>query len=179
MLRTAQPAGLCLAVGALCASLSGLNRLGRYGRWLYAKPNPYFFMEQDRFNSTWELGISGSWAIWDWGRRSAAEREARARMEAAEARLQATTEQVAVETARLELEVRRAADAVGVAEQNVREAEESFRVVGLQFEEGVALSADVLDAEEALRRARARRADALADKAIADAAVLNALGKVW
>jgi outer membrane protein TolC len=68
---------------------------------------------------------------------------------------------------------------VGVAEENVREAEESFRIVSNQFEEGMALSADVLDAEEALRRARARRADALADKAIAEAAVLNALGRVW
>jgi len=84
-----------------------------------------------------------------------------------------------VETARLQLEVRRAAEAVGVAEENVREAEESFRVVGRQFEEGVALSADVLDAEEALRRARAHRADAMADRAIAEAAVLNALGRVW
>jgi outer membrane protein TolC len=37
----------------------------------------------------------------------------------------------------------------------------------------------VLDAEEALRRARARRADALADHAIAEAALLNALGRVW
>jgi len=150
-----------------------------YARWLRAKPNPYFFMEQDRFNSTWEFGLSGSWAIWEGGRRSAARSEARARLEAAEARLQATTEQVAVETARVRLEVRRATEAVGVAEENVREAEESFRVVGNQFEEGVALSADVLDAEEALRRARARLADAMADKAIAEAAVLNALGRVW
>ena len=150
-----------------------------YARWLYAKPNPYFFMEQDRFNSTWEFGLSARWAVWEGGSRSAAKREARARLEAAEARLQATTEQVAVETARLQLEVRRAAEAVAVAEENVRAAEESFRVVRRQFEEGVALSADVLDAEEALRRARARSADAMTDKAIADAAVLNALGRVW
>ncbi len=161
------------------AGTARLPELDFYARWLYAKPNPYFFMEQDRFNATWELGLSGRWAIWEGGRRSAAESEARARLEAAEARLQATAEQVAVETARLHLEVRRAADAVGVAEQNVREAEESFRVVGRQFEEGAALSADVLDAEEALRRARARRADAMADHAIAEAAVLNALGRVW
>jgi outer membrane protein TolC len=150
-----------------------------YARWLHAKPNPYFFMEQDRFNATWEVGITARWAIWEGGRRSAARREARARMEAAEARLQATEEQVAVETARLQLEVQRAAEAVGVADENVHEAEETFRVVSNQFEEGVALSADVLDAEQALRRARARSADALADKAIAEAAVLNALGRVW
>lgn len=161
------------------AGTTWLPELGFYARWLRAKPNPYFFMEQDRFNSTWEVGISGRWAIWEGGRRSAARSEARARLEAAEARLELTTEQLAVESARLRLEALRAAEAVGVAEQNVREAEESFRVVSNQFEEGVALSADVLDAEEALRRARARLADAMADEAIAEAAVLNSLGRVW
>ena len=172
-----QVLGLRERLGA--AGTARLPELDFYARWLYAKPNAYFFMEPGRFNATWELGLSASWGIWEGGRRSAAQREARARLEAAEARLQATSEQVAVETARLRLEVRRAAEAVGVAEENVREAEESFRVVGRQFEEGVALSADVLDAEEALRRARAHRADAMADRAIADAAVLNALGRVW
>ncbi len=161
------------------AGASRLPEVDFYARWLYAKPNPYFFMEQDRFNATWELGLSGRWAIWEGGARGARQQEARSRLEAAEARLQDTAEQVAVETARLRLEVRRAAEAVGVAEQSVGVAVESFRVVGHQFEEGTALSADVLDAEEALRRARARRADALADHAIAEAALLNALGRVW
>jgi len=161
------------------AATTRYPELDFYARWLHAKPNPYFFMEPDRFNATWEMGLSARWNIWDGGRRSAVQREAAARLEAAESRLRATAEQVAVETARLELEVRRATEAVGVADENVREAEESFRVVGHQFREGVALSSDVLAAEEALRRARARRADALADKAIAEAAVLNALGRVW
>ncbi|MHB1194453.1 MAG: TolC family protein [Longimicrobiales bacterium] len=172
-----QVLGLRERLGA--AGASRLPEVDFYARWLYAKPNPYFFMEQDRFNATWELGLSGRWAIWEGGAGSARQQEARSRLEAAEARLQDTAEQVAVETARLRLEVRRAAEAVGVAEQNVGVAEESFRVVGHQFEEGAALSADVLDAEEALRRARARRADALADHAIAEAALLNALGRVW
>ena len=172
-----QVLGLRERLGA--AEASRLPEVDFVGRYLYSRPNPYFFTEQDRFRSSWELGISGRWAIWEGGRRSAQEGEARARLEAAEARLQETSELVAVETARRQLEVRRAAEAVDVAEQNVREAEESFRVVREQFGEGMALSADVLDAEEALRQARASRAAALADHAIADAAVLNALGRVW
>lgn len=172
-----QVLGLRERLGA--AEASRLPEVDFVGRYLYSRPNPYFFTEQDRFRSSWELGISGRWAIWEGGRRSAQEREARARLQAAEARLQETSELVAVETARRQLEVRRAAEAVDVAEQNVREAEESFRVVREQFGEGMALSADVLDAEEALRQARASRAAALADHAIAEAAVLNALGRVW
>lgn len=149
------------------------------GRWMYAQPNPYFFVDQDRFRGSWELGLAASWGIWEGGRVSARRREMAARVEAAEARLAETTERMAVEVARRSLEVDRAAEAVEVAAQNVREAEESYRVVREQFGEGVALSADVLDAEDALRRARARRERALADHAIARAAVMNAIGRAW
>jgi outer membrane protein TolC len=48
-----------------------------------------------------------------------------------------------------------------------------------QFQEGVALSSQVLDAELALRAARSRHARALADQAIAGAALLQVEGEVW
>ena len=178
-------------IGALREQVGGLReewraaRATRYpdldflGRWVYARPNPYFFADQDAFRSTWELMLSARWSIWEGGRVRARAREARSRLEAAEARRAETRERVAVDVARLRLEVERATEAMGVAAENVREAEESYRVVRQQFAEGVALSSDVLDAEEALRRANARRAEALADYAIARAAVLNALGRTW
>ena len=156
-----------------------LPELDITGRYLYARPNPYFFQEQDRFRGTWELGLSARWDIWEGGRQSARTGEARARLDAALARLADTRERAAVDLARQQLEVRRAAEAVSVAGQNVLEAEETFKVVRQQFGEGTALSADVLDAEQAYRRAQARRSGALADHAIARAAVLNALGRVW
>src|SRR5690606_4282637 len=133
----------------------------------------------DAFRGTWEMVLSARWGIWEGGRQGGARGEARARLDAAEARLAQTSEEVAVEAARLRLEVERAAQAMEVAAENVEEAEESYRVVRQQYEEGAALSTDVLDAEEALRRANARRAEALTDYAIGRAAVLNALGEVW
>jgi outer membrane protein TolC len=148
------------------------------GRYVYARPNPYFFAAQDEFHGTWELGLSARWSIWEGGRVNAQTAEARARLDAAEARLADAREEVAVDVARRHLEVLRTRAAVDAAAQNVREAEESFRVVQQQFAEGAALSAEVLDAEQALRRAQARRVDALADHAIAHAALLNVIGRV-
>jgi outer membrane protein len=163
----------------LAAEAARIPDLDFIGRYVYSRPNPYFFQEQGEFRGTWELMFSARWGIWEGGRRAARTGEARAQLEAAEARLAATREQVAVDIARLRLEVERAQEATEVAAQNVAEAEESYRVVRQQFAEGAALSADVLDAEEALRRARAREVEARTDHAIARAAVLNALGRVW
>lgn len=149
------------------------------GRYTYARPNQYFFVEQNRFHQNWELGLAMRWNLWEGGRRSAETGELSARLEAAQARLADARTQAAVDVARKQLEVLRTGEAVTVAAQTVTEAEETFRVARQQFDEGVAVSADVLDAEEAFRRAQASQAKALADHAIARAALLNVLGRVW
>jgi outer membrane protein TolC len=158
---------------------SRLPELDFFSRYVHARPNTYFFSEPDRFRGTWELGLAARWDVWEGGRNTARAGESRSRLEAAEARLADARERAAVEITRRRLEVQRATEAVEVAGRNVAEAEESFRVARQQYAEGVATSADVLDAEQALRRGQARRAEALSDQAIARAAVLNATGRVW
>ena len=149
------------------------------GRYIYARPNQYFFTERNAFKGTWEAGVVMRWSPWDGGAKLADTRQAQAQLEAARAQLASARDRVAVEVTRQHLEAQRAAEAVVVARQNVDGAEEALRVVRRQYAEGAALSAQVLDAEQALRRAEARSAQALADRAIARAALLNALGRVW
>ncbi len=161
------------------ATAARLPELDVSARYFVARPNPYYFTDQESFRNTWEFVVSGRWPVWEGGRLSAQRQEARARLEAAEATLADAAERMTVDLARARLELQRASEAVGVAAQNVAEAEESFRVARQQFGEGAALSADVLDAEQALREAQARSSSAEADLAIARAAVLNALGRVW
>ena len=156
-----------------------LPELSFVARYLYARPNPYFFEEQNRFRGTWEAGFSARWNIWEGGRTSAQVAEARARLQAAQARLSEARDQLAVDVARQHLEVVRAGDAVAAANLNAEAAEESFRVARQQYGEGVALASEALDAEQALRHAQANRAGALADYAVARATLLDVLGRVW
>lgn len=153
--------------------------VGLFGRYLYARPNPYFLAEPNEFHGTWEVGLSTQWGIWEGGRRSARTAGARARLEAADARLADAQEQATVEITRQYLEIQRAGEALEAATLMVAEAEETLAVVRLQYDEGVAISEQVLDAEQAYRAARARYALAQAEHAIARAALLTAVGRVW
>lgn len=155
-----------------------LPQLSFVGRYVYSRPNPYYLLDPQVFRSSWEIGLSGRWNLWESGGRPARSRQARARLDAAEARLAAAREEAVVQVTRQLLEVRRSSEAVGVAELNVSSAEESYRVAGEQYAEGAALSSDVLDAEQALLEARSRKARAEADYAIARAALLAAEGRV-
>lgn len=149
------------------------------GRYLYARPNQYFFTEQDRFRPSWEAGVVFRWDLWDGGRRGAETEQASARLEGARARLEHVEERLEAEVTRRYLDAEGAREAVEVARETVDEAEESFRVVQQQFETGAALSTDVLEAEAALRAAQSREAAAEANYATARAGLLNALGRIW
>ena len=169
------------ALRAQVAATQGgrLPELAFLGRYIYARPNPYAFSDPSTFRGTWEAGLQMQWGLWEGGARSARVERAAARLRSAEAELETARREVEVEVARRYLEVRRATEALGVAAENVEEAEESLRVVRQQFREGAALSAEVLDAEHAYQQARARRARAEAEYGTARAALLHARGSVW
>ena len=78
-----------------------------------------------------------------------------------------------VEQARLDLKA--ANERLAVTEQVVAQASESAGLTRARFEQGAALSTQLIDAETALVAARVRRAEAEADRQIAIAAVRKAL----
>ena len=156
-----------------------LPEVAAFGRYVYAKPNPYVFTEQGKFFGTGEVGLSLQWSLFDGGGRSARTRQSAARLESARAELAEAREQVVVGVMRQYLEAERATEALQVAAQHLEEAEETYRVARRQFEEDVALPGDVLEAEQTYREARARQAQARADYAIAQAGLLHILGRVW
>lgn len=149
------------------------------GRYVYARPNQYFFAEQDQFRGTWEAGVRLQWNIWSGGQRFAETSQARAKLRKAEAQLADRREQARVEISRQYLELERAAEAIEVAASSVDAAKEAFQSARREYEEGVVLSEQVLDAEHAYRKAQARHAEAVADYEIAYASVLSARGQIW
>ena len=172
-----QAAALDAEVGI--ASRQWMPDVALTGRYLFARPNPNFIFERDQFRGSWEAGVTMRWTLWDGGRRSADADAARARLRSAEARLDHMERRIDQSVERHHLAVEGAREAVEVATQAVRQAEASFNMAEEQFEEGAALSADVLEAESALRSAELRRAEARANYAIAQAELLHALGRVW
>jgi len=156
-----------------------LPELHLVGRYIQARPNQYFFDQQDQFRGTWEAGLALRWSLWDGGQRLHETGRSRARLRRAEAQLADMQEQATVNVVRRYLELERAVEAVSVAGQSAGSAEEAFNSIRLQFEEGAALSWQVLDAEQAYRQAQARQADAIADYEIARGALLLATGQIW
>jgi outer membrane protein len=156
-----------------------LPEVAAVARYVYARPNQYFFLEQDEFKASWEAGVSMRWSLLDGGRRSAETMQARARINQSQARLDDLRGRLEMLLTQRRMEVERATEFVAVAEEAVEAAEEALRVTRVSYVEGVILGSDVLEAEQAYHNARMRLARATADRYVADASILNALGRVW
>jgi len=132
--------------------------------------------ELDGDGRSWMAGAQLEWDLWD-GRLT------RAKIAAAQAGLDSQIEEerklrlglnLELEQARLNLD--EAVERLSVTDKAVAQATESVELVRARFEQGLALAAQVIDAETALTAARVRRAEAEADRRIAVAALRKAAG---
>lgn len=83
---------------------------------------------------------------------------------------------IQLEIEQAQLRLAEANERLGVTERTVSQAEESVSLTRARFEQGLALSTQLIDAETALTAAKVRRAEAEADRRIAVAALRKAQG---
>ena len=130
----------------------------------------------DGHGESYTAGVMLQWDLWDGQLTRAKRQEARANLDTAreqERKLRLTLD-LELEQARLAL--RDASERLAVTETSVTLAAESVNLTRVRFEQGIALSTQLIDAETALLAARVRRAEAEADQRIALAAVRKAQG---
>jgi outer membrane protein len=147
-----------------------------FGNYFYLRPNPRYMPALDKFRGTWDLGVSVSFDLWDWGKTKSQAEQARAQLDQARDARQLLEDQAVLEIAQSELSLNRAGEKIEVAALTVAQAEENLRVTRERFKQGVALSADVLDADVALLRAKVSRTQSEIDLELARARLEKALG---
>lgn len=146
------------------------------GNYYYLRPNPRILPALDKFKGTWDLGISVSFDLWNWGQTKRQTEQAEAQLAQARDARKLLEDQAILEVTQSRLSVARAKEKTRVSGQAVAQAEENLRVNREKFKQGVALNTDVLDAEVALFQAQMNRTQAAIDLALAQARLEKALG---
>lgn len=147
------------------------------GNYYYLRPNPRFMPARDKFNGTWDVGISVSFDIWNWGQTKSQTEQAKAQLAQARDARKLLEDQAVLEVTQCRLTLARANEKVRVAGQAVGQAEENLRMTRERFKQGVALNTEVLDADVALLQARMNRTQAAIDLVLAQARLEKALGR--
>ncbi|OGD22083.1 MAG: hypothetical protein A2W03_05510 [Candidatus Aminicenantes bacterium RBG_16_63_16] len=146
------------------------------GNYYYLRPNPRLLPALDKFRGTWDVGISVSFDIWNWGQTRSQAEQARAQLAQARDARELLEDRAILEITQSRLNLARALDKIKLAGLTVTQAEENLRVTRERFKQGVALSVDVLDADVALLRAQVNRTQAAIDLELARASLDKAMG---
>ena len=152
---------------------------GSYWPTIYASAG-YQMNDRDipfgRDNDSWVVGASLRWELFDGLRRRSEVSKARAERDAAEAYLQNQRQEVALQLQESMLRRDEASKRLEVAHHAVKDAEEMVRLMNKRFENALATTVEVLDAQTTLNRARAQLVENEANQALATASVYRNAG---
>jgi outer membrane protein TolC len=129
------------------------------------------------WQTSWEIGIAGTWTLWDGGRADADAAEAQAAARALRSRQLDLNRVIDTDVRQRQLDLHSARAAVTASDAAVTAAAEARRVVNERFTVGVATSTELLDAHLALLQAELDRTRALASIRLAEARLDRALGR--
>ncbi len=163
--------------GVKAARSGWYPQVGLFGNVYYLRPNPRIMPAQDSFYTTWDIGVSITFDLWNWGQTRSQTEQAKAQAAQAQDARKLLGDQVVLEVTQSRLALAQARDKIKVAGEAVGQAEENLRMIRDRFRQGVALNADVLDAEVFLLQAKTARTRATIDSVLAQARLEKALGR--
>ena len=148
------------------------------GNAYYARPNARYMPARDEFKGTWDIGVVLSMDLWNWGQTARQSEQAEATLKQAELMAAQMDEMVSLEVHRTYLLDKRAEERVKVASLAVQQAEEQSRITEDKYKNGLATSADLLDAQVALYQAKTTMSGAQVERAIAGTRFMRSTGGV-
>ncbi len=136
------------------------------GNWHYKNPDQEL---RDDWYDSWDISLVASMNIFSFGSDIAEYREARFKRTAAEKRQESAEDMIRQGVKALIRQIMQEVQVIEIAEKEILQADEHLEVTRDLYEAGKATTADLLDAETALLKARNNRIDAICNVEINEA----------
>lgn len=117
------------------------------GNYYYSSPNPRFQPPKPEFNNNWEIGVTLSWDIWNWGLTSSQSKQAEETKIQLEVNKDQLLENIQQEVYSNYLEMMKNREKVIVNTEALKQADENYRITSEKFNVQIASSTDLIDAE--------------------------------
>ena len=148
-----------------------------FGHINYNKPNQRILPLENKFNSTWDVGVSMNWSLWDWGNTKAKTIQAEQLVIQTEEMLKLLKEGIEAEVYRNYLKLISEFDKVEVSRKVIESAEENYRITNEKYLQQLATSSDLIDAEVELLNAKTQLATSKVDLELAKAELEKSVGR--
>ena len=112
-------------------------------------------------SSGYIFGLTGTWAVWDWGATYGAVKQARAILEQSKITLDDANRQVELEVQQQDSNLRQSAELVKATEESVGQAQEALRLASARLSAGAGTQLEVLNSRVEVTQSESNRIQAL------------------
>lgn len=148
-----------------------------FGDYYYNNPNQRYLPVKDEFNDSWDVGVTLSWDIWNWGYTSSQSTQAEQNLVQAQTSLSQLKDFIKIEVYRSYLNYNSSIEKVTVSRKSVEQAEENYRIMQDKYNYQLANSTDLIDAETSLLQAKTNLNNSLVDYQLAKVVLEKAIGR--
>lgn len=147
------------------------------GNYYYSNPNPRFQPAKDEFNYNWDVGVTLSWDVWNWGSTSSQVSQAEQTKIQLETNYDQLKENIRMEVHSNYLNLLKTEEKVKVNKIALEQALENYRITAEKYNLQLASSTDLIDAETLKLQAETNLKAAEVDYQISKVRLEKSLGR--
>jgi outer membrane protein len=147
------------------------------GNYTYANPNQRYQPPLEKFKGTWDVGITFSWDIWNWGGTSSQVVQAEQNLYQAQTSIDQLKDNIQLEVNQNYLSLKYAKEKLDVTQKAIEQADENLRTFKEKYDVQLATSTDIIDAENLLLQAKTNYTNALIDYKLAKVKLDKSAGR--
>ncbi len=145
--------------------------------YYYSNPNQRIMPIQAKFNDTWDISLGLSLNLWNWRATAHQVVQANAQLSKVQAVESQLKDMITLEVQQNYYDLLLTREKIDLSEQNVKQAEENYRITNERFKAGLTPNSELLDAEVALLQAKVSRTEAFIDYELARARFHKSTGE--
>jgi outer membrane protein len=147
------------------------------GNYYYSNPNQRYQPPQEKFYGTWDVGLSLSWDIWNWGSTSSQTVQAEENVRQLKLSSAQIQDAIELEVNQNYLNLNYIKQKLDVTKQAIEQAKENYRMTQEKYNQQLASSTDLIDAETLWKQAEINNTTALVDYQIAKMKLFKSAGR--
>jgi outer membrane protein TolC len=147
------------------------------GNYYYSNPNPRFQPAKDEFNYNWDVGVTLSWDVWNWGLTSSQVSQAEQTKIQLETNYDQLKENIRMEVHSNYLNLLKTEEKVKVNKIALEQALENYRITAEKYNLQLVSSTDLIDAETLKLQAETNLKAAEVDYQISKVRLEKSLGR--
>lgn len=147
------------------------------GNYYYSNPNPRFQPAKDEFNYNWDVGVTLSWDVWNWGLTSSQISQAEQTKIQLETNYDQLKENIRMEVHSNYLNLLKTEEKVKVNKIALEQASENYRITAEKYNLQLVSSTDLIDAETLKLQAETNLKAAEVDYQISKVRLEKSLGR--